>query len=246
MARARAEVAAIAGTLEKEYPETNRDRSMTVRTVLQYRSGGSGGITAGALAMTLSGLVLLIACANIAGLLTSRAPARAQEIAMRLAIGAGRPRLIRQLLTESLLLAAGGAVVGVALGYIPIALAKHLATTVHSGRPITFPVRCGCASASVQRGGCSRQRHPVRIDAGVSSHTRGSDQRDEEPGRVRAATRVARKTIPRQKCSGRRSGCDFPAASDCHNHAVCGRLQGLRDFGPEPRLSSGSPARDRF
>ena len=139
IARARAEVAAIAGALEKEYPEADRNRSMTVRTVLEYRSGGSGGITAGALAMTLSGLVLLIACANVAGLLTSRAPARAQEIAMRLAIGAGRQRLIRQLLTESLLLAAGGAVMGVAVGYIPIALARHLATTVLPADPSPLP-----------------------------------------------------------------------------------------------------------
>jgi macrolide transport system ATP-binding/permease protein len=142
VARARAEVATIAGTLEKEYPETNRNRSMIVRTMIEFRSGGGGGITAGAIAMTIAALVLLIACANVAGLLTSRAPARAQEIALRLAIGAGRSRLIRQLLTESLLLAAGGAVVGVAIGYIPIGLAKHLATTVlpADSSPVPFDV----------------------------------------------------------------------------------------------------------
>jgi predicted permease len=127
IARARAEVAAIAGALEKEYPETNRDRSMVVRNVLEYRSGGGVGITAAAFLMILAGMVLLVACANIAGLLSSRAPARAREIAMRLAIGAGRPRLIRQLLTESLLLAAGGGLVGIAIGYVPIALGKRLA-----------------------------------------------------------------------------------------------------------------------
>ncbi len=127
IARARAEAAAIAGVLAKEYPETDRNRSMTVRTVLEYRSGGAGGITAGAFAMTLAGMVLLVACANVAGLLTSRAPGRAQEIAMRLAIGAGRQRLIRQLLTESLMLAAGGGLVGIAIGSIPIALGKRLA-----------------------------------------------------------------------------------------------------------------------
>lgn len=127
MERARTEVATIAGTLAKDYPETNRDRSITVRTVLEYRSGGRSGITMAAVAMALAGMVLLVACANVAGLLASRAPARAKEMAMRLSIGAPRSRLIRQLLTESLLLAAGGGAAGVAIGYIPMALGKRLA-----------------------------------------------------------------------------------------------------------------------
>ena len=125
--RARTEVASIAGTLANDYPQTNRDRSITVRTVLEYRSGGRSGITMDAVAMALAGMVLLVACANVAGLLASRAPARAKEMAMRLSIGAPRSRLIRQLLTESLWLAAGGAAAGIAIGYIPMALVKRLA-----------------------------------------------------------------------------------------------------------------------
>lgn len=125
LARARAEAATIASTLARDYPATNRDRSITVRTAFEARAA-DGGMGVGAFAMILAGLILLIACANVAGLLTSRAPARAQEIAMRLAIGAGRPRLIRQLLTESLLLGAAGGLAGVVIGYIPVSLAKQL------------------------------------------------------------------------------------------------------------------------
>ena len=139
LARAQAEVATIAATFEKDHPDTNNHRSMFVRSMLQLRSGGVG-ILAVVPILSMAGVVLLIACLNVAGLLTSRAPARAREIAMRLAIGAGRARLVRQLLTESMLLAIGGAVVGVALGQIPLVLARSTVSKIDPLSVEPFPV----------------------------------------------------------------------------------------------------------
>ena len=137
LASARAEIAAFATSLEKQYPATNKQRSMTVQTVRQYR-GASFGNVLSLMLMTLAGAVLLVACANVAGLLTGRAPARMKEIGMRLAIGAARSRLIRQLLTESMLLALAGGVAGVAIGYIPIALAKQIQIPGNPPQPLGF------------------------------------------------------------------------------------------------------------
>jgi predicted permease len=118
VSQAQAEIAAIGKNLERAYPTTNHNQIAEVRTELQARIQQSPpDAQLVAMLLTLAIAVLLVACANVAGLLTSRAPTRAREIALRLAIGAGRQRLIRQLLTESLLIAIAGGLLGLLVGY---------------------------------------------------------------------------------------------------------------------------------
>ena len=115
------ELAVLARNLEREYPVTNRDRGAAVRTMYEMRTQASdANWKFGVIFTTLALVVLLVACTNAAGLLLSRARARTREIAVRLAIGAGRFRLIRLLLTESLVLALLGGLGGIAIGYIGI------------------------------------------------------------------------------------------------------------------------------
>src|SRR5262249_47155246 len=116
--RAQANVDSIAEQLAARYPQTNDGVAVRVFTLMKNpHSAQSFLLPAIGILGVVAGLVLLIACANVASLLLARATARHREIAVRLAIGATRARLIRQLLTESLVLSALGGAVGLLFAY---------------------------------------------------------------------------------------------------------------------------------
>ena len=126
-AKAQAELTTIGADLQQKYPDTNKNRGLVIRTELQARIGQSPpDAMLIAMLSTLAFAVLFVACANVAGLMTSRAPVRAREMALRLAIGAGRGQLVRQLITESLLISLAGGVLGLGIGYAGMTLFRQI------------------------------------------------------------------------------------------------------------------------
>ena len=116
--QAQAEASSIMAQLEQEYPDFNEGRRL--RIVQTWEAPfGAGTVLAPLLGVlsVLVALVLVIACANVANLLLSKAVSRRREVAVRLSLGASRTRLIRQLLTESFLLAIVAGITGVVMAY---------------------------------------------------------------------------------------------------------------------------------
>jgi putative ABC transport system permease protein len=112
---ARADLGAVMAALATEFPDTNAGRGLTVMPLHERVIGGDLRRTS-LLFLGVVGVVLLLCCANVASLLLARATRRVRELGIRAALGADRPRILRQLMTESLVLAALGGVAGLALG----------------------------------------------------------------------------------------------------------------------------------
>jgi len=116
--RANAEMASVMKGLARDFPASDFNRAYVTKPLVDSVVGDLGPILI--IVMSATGLLLLLACVNVANLLLARGAARAREMAVRVSLGAGRGRIVRQLLTESALLCSAGAILGTMIAYLGV------------------------------------------------------------------------------------------------------------------------------
>jgi predicted permease len=137
--QAETELTVLASHMDADYPGRQTIVSVNAGAFLNNPEVRSIGIWFGAGVFALAGLILLMACANVTNLVLSRGAARQQEVVIRLALGASRSRLVRQLLTESLVLAVLGGAAGLIVAlWLPPILVQILPEIPSSGLPLNF------------------------------------------------------------------------------------------------------------
>jgi hypothetical protein len=257
LAAAQAEANAIARGLLSARPPDAQDEGRTVR-LLAYGDDLAGDVRAQLLVLLGAvGLVLLIACVNVANLLAARGVARGRELAIRAALGAGRGRIVRQLVAESALLAALGTAAGLALAYGGVALlvrfvprrVPRVEQAAVDARVLAFAVGLAVLTAlllsvlparqsdrgdllgALQRGGRTTRGAVRGWRARGARHRRGGARARAARGRGAAHPQRA---PPARGAGGRRTArrCS-PRACGCPPRATASRARG-RDL-PAPR-----------
>ena len=234
--QARAEGDLIAGQLTRQYAKDNAHTGLRVNTWREEMPQQTRLLLTALGAAALC--VLLIVCANLASLLLTRALSRRQELAIRTAMGAGRERLVRQLMTESVVLAAAGGVVGVLVGAaavpllmrlvpasLPLAEAPHVDLRVLAfAGVLTLVTGVGFGIAARRPREPRRPRRPARHGArgrraeGAAAR-RPRRRRDRRVGRAArlgraAAPRALARAVDRPRLPGRARADDADGAAD--------------------------------
>jgi putative ABC transport system permease protein len=196
-AQAQSEMDAICKGLEGQYPNTNEARGVEISPLQKELFGDMQQPLV--VLLVAVGFVLLIACTNVANLMLARSEARQREIAVRVALGAGRGRMIRQLMTEAIVIASTGAAAG-------LLLARWGIRALVAGSPVTFPGyihpgtigrwRCSPRRSRARRGLRWGSRRQCRCGRRISSR-RSSKHRATPPTAGRDSDSVARWSSPR-------------------------------------------------